>query len=124
MTFPLGLSLYIDPTNTPSVPIPDTKVYRRTAVQLLERGHDKEHALALIQRSRLIEGKRFVCESTERSTELLSKLEKRIHEAGHMAREAAARERALQFASDEAMKKSIEGAIVKSVALKPNQIKR
>ena len=35
-----------------------TKVYRRTAVQLLERGHDKEDALALIQRSRLIEGKR------------------------------------------------------------------
>ena len=42
------------------VPIPDTKVYRRTAVQLLERGHDKEDALALIQRSRLIEGKKCV----------------------------------------------------------------
>ena len=44
------------------VAVPDTKVYRRAAVQLLERGHDKEQALGLIQRSRLIEGKKFVCE--------------------------------------------------------------
>ena len=40
----------------------DTKVYRRTAVQLLERGHGNEQALALIQHSRRIEGKKFVCE--------------------------------------------------------------
>jgi hypothetical protein len=40
----------------------DTKVYRRTAVQLLERGHGRDQALELIQRSRRIEGKAFVCE--------------------------------------------------------------
>jgi hypothetical protein len=41
-----------------------------------------------------------------------------------MQRDAADRDRALKAASDEAMKKSIEGAIAKPVALKPSQIKR
>jgi hypothetical protein len=39
-------------------------------------------------------------------------------------REAAERERAARAASDEAMRRTIDGATAKPVALKPSQIKR
>jgi len=198
-------------------------VYRRTAVQLIERGRGTDDALALITAARAAErkkygddrpsslslsqrrrcssssllavfsfsfhplnspssfvrgrGGRYVCDSSERSAELLKKLHQRIDEAGHMVRhpylgpylgpylapylgpyvglyvlpavmpthhihyspssrppslhdtlaqvrEAAERERAARAASDEAMRRTIDGATAKPVALKPSQIKR
>ena len=50
---------------------PDTRTYRTAAVQAISLGEDKEKAYALMRRARLIEGKKFECDTSERTKEIM-----------------------------------------------------
>ena len=103
---------------------PNVRCYRNTAVQIIERGGDHNLAHELMDKVRRIEGKRYHCPTTDRSNELLIKINKQINEAQYMQREAAEKEKAERLQAIAMLNQSIAASIERPKPVHFNQLKK